>query len=116
MGERGRRRERHEKRDSPNRRERKFESQWSQYKREKGQGETRERGDMPCIRSQKHLFCCCKGVSAAGQVVSLKLWLIEEIVEKINSYLPAQIRVLGEITLSNTVWLLVWCGQLRTDL
>ncbi|XP_067114496.1 tRNA pseudouridine synthase A isoform X2 [Osmerus mordax] len=36
-----------------------------------------------------------KGVSAAGQVVSLKLWLIEEIVEKINSYLPAQIRVLG---------------------
>ncbi|XP_029372010.1 pseudouridylate synthase 1 homolog isoform X2 [Echeneis naucrates] len=36
-----------------------------------------------------------KGVSAAGQVVSLKLWLIEDIVEKINEHLPAQIRVLG---------------------
>ncbi|KAM4634424.1 pseudouridylate synthase 1 homolog isoform 2-T2 [Polymixia lowei] len=36
-----------------------------------------------------------KGVSAAGQVVSLKLWLIEDIVEKINEHLPQQIRVLG---------------------
>ncbi|KAM9841157.1 pseudouridylate synthase 1 homolog [Aulostomus maculatus] len=36
-----------------------------------------------------------KGVSAAGQVVSLKLWLIEEIVKKINEHLPPQIRVLG---------------------
>ncbi|KAL6469819.1 hypothetical protein MHYP_G00209380 [Metynnis hypsauchen] len=36
-----------------------------------------------------------KGVSAAGQVVSLKLWLIEDILEKINTHLPAQIRVLG---------------------
>lgn len=36
-----------------------------------------------------------KGVSAAGQVVSLKLWLIEDIVEKINKHLPPQIRVLG---------------------
>lgn len=36
-----------------------------------------------------------KGVSAAGQVVSLKLWLIEDIIDKINSHLPAQIRVLG---------------------
>ncbi|TSK72087.1 tRNA pseudouridine synthase A, mitochondrial [Bagarius yarrelli] len=36
-----------------------------------------------------------KGVSAAGQVVSLKLWLIENILEKLNSHLPPQIRVLG---------------------
>ncbi|KAK2888423.1 tRNA pseudouridine synthase A isoform X1 [Channa argus] len=36
-----------------------------------------------------------KGVSAAGQVVSLKLRLIEDIVEKINENLPPQIRVLG---------------------
>ncbi|XP_012671242.1 tRNA pseudouridine synthase A isoform X2 [Clupea harengus] len=36
-----------------------------------------------------------KGVSAAGQVVSLKLWLIEDILNKINAELPAQIRVLG---------------------
>lgn len=36
-----------------------------------------------------------KGVSAAGQVVSLKLRLIEDIVEKINEHLPPQIRVLG---------------------
>lgn len=36
-----------------------------------------------------------KGVSAAGQVVSLKLWLIDNIIEKINEHLPPQIRVLG---------------------
>ncbi|XP_062410009.1 tRNA pseudouridine synthase A [Sardina pilchardus] len=36
-----------------------------------------------------------KGVSAAGQVVSLKLWLIEDIVNKINAELPSQIRILG---------------------
>ncbi|XP_071322462.1 pseudouridylate synthase 1 homolog [Trachinotus anak] len=36
-----------------------------------------------------------KGVSAAGQVVSLKVWLIEDIIEKINENLPPQIRVLG---------------------
>ncbi|XP_064163957.1 pseudouridylate synthase 1 homolog isoform X2 [Anguilla rostrata] len=36
-----------------------------------------------------------KGVSAAGQVVSLKLWLIDDVVAKINAHLPAQIRVLG---------------------
>ncbi|KAL0965402.1 hypothetical protein UPYG_G00280800 [Umbra pygmaea] len=36
-----------------------------------------------------------KGVSAAGQVVSLKLWMIEGLMEKINSNLPPQIRVLG---------------------
>lgn len=36
-----------------------------------------------------------KGVSAAGQVVSLKLRLIENIIEKINEHLPPQIRVLG---------------------
>ncbi|XP_029300654.1 pseudouridylate synthase 1 homolog [Cottoperca gobio] len=36
-----------------------------------------------------------KGVSAAGQVVSLKLRLIEDIVEKINEHLPTQVKVLG---------------------
>ncbi|XP_072228353.1 pseudouridylate synthase 1 homolog [Leuresthes tenuis] len=36
-----------------------------------------------------------KGVSAAGQVVSLKLWLIEDIIQKINQHLPLQIRILG---------------------
>ncbi|KAM9307169.1 pseudouridylate synthase 1 homolog [Pholidichthys leucotaenia] len=36
-----------------------------------------------------------KGVSAAGQVVSLKIRLIDDVVEKINQHLPAQIRVLG---------------------
>ncbi|XP_068127697.1 pseudouridylate synthase 1 homolog [Hyperolius riggenbachi] len=36
-----------------------------------------------------------KGVSAAGQVVSLKIWLIDDTVEKINSHLPSHIRVLG---------------------
>ncbi|KAL2099846.1 hypothetical protein ACEWY4_004240 [Coilia grayii] len=36
-----------------------------------------------------------KGVSAAGQVVSLKLWLIEDILDKINAELPPHIRVLG---------------------
>ncbi|XP_015264192.1 PREDICTED: tRNA pseudouridine synthase A, mitochondrial isoform X2 [Gekko japonicus] len=36
-----------------------------------------------------------KGVSAAGQIVSLKVWLIEDILRKINDYLPAHIRILG---------------------
>ncbi|MGH0140743.1 UNVERIFIED_CONTAM: hypothetical protein FKN15_072254 [Acipenser sinensis] len=36
-----------------------------------------------------------QGVSAAGQVVSLKLWLIDDVMEKINGQLPAQIRILG---------------------
>ncbi|XP_044146020.1 tRNA pseudouridine synthase A [Bufo gargarizans] len=36
-----------------------------------------------------------KGVSAAGQVVSLKVWLIDSIVEKINSHLPFHIRIIG---------------------
>ncbi|XP_012586677.1 PREDICTED: tRNA pseudouridine synthase A, mitochondrial isoform X1 [Condylura cristata] len=36
-----------------------------------------------------------KGVSAAGQVVSLKVWLVEDILEKINSHLPSHIRILG---------------------
>lgn len=36
-----------------------------------------------------------KGVSAAGQVVSLKVRLLDEIIEKINKHLPPQIRVLG---------------------
>ncbi|XP_029442630.1 tRNA pseudouridine synthase A isoform X2 [Rhinatrema bivittatum] len=36
-----------------------------------------------------------QGVSAAGQIVSLKVWLIDNIVEKINDYLPSHIRILG---------------------
>ncbi|XP_074546565.1 pseudouridylate synthase 1 homolog isoform X2 [Halichoeres trimaculatus] len=36
-----------------------------------------------------------KGVSAAGQVVSLKLRLIDDTVHRINEQLPSQIRVLG---------------------
>ncbi|XP_032126764.1 tRNA pseudouridine synthase A isoform X4 [Cebus imitator] len=36
-----------------------------------------------------------QGVSAAGQVVSLKVWLIDGILEKINSHLPSHIRILG---------------------
>ncbi|KAM9193933.1 pseudouridylate synthase 1 homolog isoform 3-T4 [Dugong dugon] len=36
-----------------------------------------------------------KGVSAAGQVVSLKVWLIKDILEKINNHLPSHIRILG---------------------
>ncbi|KAM8829175.1 pseudouridylate synthase 1 homolog isoform 1-T1 [Spinachia spinachia] len=36
-----------------------------------------------------------KGVSAAGQVVSLKLRLIEDTMGKINEHLPQQIKVLG---------------------
>ncbi|KAL4660405.1 tRNA pseudouridine synthase A, mitochondrial [Arapaima gigas] len=36
-----------------------------------------------------------KGVSAAGQIVSLKLWLIDDILHKINTHLPPQIQVLG---------------------
>lgn len=36
-----------------------------------------------------------KGVSAAGQVVSLKLRLIDDTIHKINEHLPPQIRVLG---------------------
>ncbi|XP_068919599.1 pseudouridylate synthase 1 homolog isoform X1 [Petaurus breviceps papuanus] len=36
-----------------------------------------------------------KGVSAAGQIVSLKVWLIDNILEKINSHLPSHIRILG---------------------
>ncbi|XP_063820736.1 pseudouridylate synthase 1 homolog [Pseudophryne corroboree] len=36
-----------------------------------------------------------KGVSAAGQVVSLKIWLMEDTVDKINSHLPSHIRILS---------------------
>ncbi|XP_060048692.1 pseudouridylate synthase 1 homolog isoform X2 [Erinaceus europaeus] len=36
-----------------------------------------------------------KGVSAAGQVVSLKVWLVDDLLEKINSHLPSHIRILG---------------------
>lgn len=42
------------------------------------------------------MFSYLQGVSAAGQVVSLKIRLIDETVEKINSHLPSHIRVLGE--------------------
>lgn len=43
-----------------------------------------------------HLVLPLQGVSAAGQVVSLKVWLIDDILEKINSHLPSHIRILGK--------------------
>ena len=39
-----------------------------------------------------------KGVSAAGQVVSLKMLLLDNIVEKTNEYLPPSIRVMGKFS------------------
>ena len=36
------------------------------------------------------------GVSAAGQVVSLQVWLIDDSLDKINSHLPSHIRILGK--------------------
>lgn len=52
-----------------------------------------------CDDMKKMSFQRCartdKGVSAAGQVVSLKVRLLDEIIEKINEHLPPQIRVLG---------------------
>ncbi|KAF2978531.1 hypothetical protein EK904_013388 [Melospiza melodia maxima] len=36
-----------------------------------------------------------QGVSAAGQIVSLKVRLIDDILEKINNHLPSHIRILG---------------------
>uniref|UniRef100_A0A8C8VL37 Pseudouridylate synthase 1 homolog n=1 Tax=Pelusios castaneus TaxID=367368 RepID=A0A8C8VL37_9SAUR len=36
-----------------------------------------------------------KGVSAIGQIVSLKIWLIDNVLEKINNCLPSHIRILG---------------------
>ncbi|XP_033113411.1 tRNA pseudouridine synthase A-like isoform X2 [Anneissia japonica] len=35
-----------------------------------------------------------KGVSAAGQVVSMKMYLLNDVVDRINQHLPAQIRVM----------------------
>jgi len=37
-------------------------------------------------------------VSAAGQIVSLKVRLIDDILEKINNHLPSHIRILGKDT------------------
>lgn len=52
-----------------------------------------------CDDMKKMSFQRCartdKGVSAAGQVVSLKVRLLDNITEKINEHLPPQIRVLG---------------------
>jgi tRNA pseudouridine38-40 synthase len=42
-----------------------------------------------------------KGVHAAGQIVSLKMILQDNVVEKINSYLPKQIRVWGFSRVNN---------------
>lgn len=41
-------------------------------------------------------------MSAAGQVVSLKLLLIDDLAEKINEHLPAQIRILGELSAAHS--------------
>lgn len=35
-------------------------------------------------------------MSAAGQIVSLKVRLIDDILEKINNHLPSHIRILGK--------------------
>lgn len=40
---------------------------------------------------------CVQGVSAAGQVVSLKVRLVDAIMERINEHLPPQIKVLGKV-------------------
>ena len=54
-------------------------------------------------------FQCCshtdKGVSAARQVVSLKMIAVSGLIEKINQILPEQIRVMGTslAPLSHTV-------------
>ncbi|XP_032803355.2 pseudouridylate synthase 1 homolog isoform X1 [Petromyzon marinus] len=42
-----------------------------------------------------------KGVSAIGQVVSLKMWLIDDVVNKINAHLPQQIRIMGMQRVTN---------------
>lgn len=49
-----------------------------------------------------------QGVSAAGQVVSLKVWLIDDILDKINSHLPSHIRILGKPPCASTPSGLVW--------
>lgn len=43
-------------------------------------------------------FLFLQGVSAAGQIVSLKVRLIDDILEKINNHLPSHIRILGKNT------------------
>lgn len=48
-----------------------------------------------------------QGVSAAGQVVSLKVWLIDNILDKINSHLPSHIRILGKLPCASTCGLMV---------
>lgn len=48
-----------------------------------------------------------QGVSAAGQVVSLKVWLIDNILDKINSHLPSHIRILGKLPCASTCGL-IW--------
>lgn len=50
-----------------------------------------------------------QGVSAAGQVVSLKVWLIDDILDKINSHLPSHIRILGKPPCASTR--VASCGQ-----
>lgn len=54
------------------------------------------------------LFSLFQGVSAAGQVVSLKVWLIDDILDKINSHLPSHIRILGKLPCSNHLTSLFW--------
>lgn len=48
-----------------------------------------------------------QGVSAAGQVVSLKVWLIDNILDKINSHLPSHIRILGKLPCASTCGLMI---------
>lgn len=54
------------------------------------------------------LFSLFQGVSAAGQVVSLKVWLIDDILDKINSHLPSHIRILGKLLCVNHLTGFIW--------
>ena len=61
---------------------------------------------MRCARTDK-------GVSAVGQVVSLKLILLPDIVQKINAQLPKAIRVLGYTRVTNSFDARIQCDRRR---
>jgi len=61
---------------------------------------------MRCARTDK-------GVSATGQVVSLKLLLLPDIIQKINTHLPPAIRVLGYTRVTNGFDARIQCDKRR---
>lgn len=61
---------------------------------------------MRCARTDK-------GVSAVGQVVSLKLILLPNVVEKINAQLPPAIQVLGYTRVTNSFDARIQCDKRR---